>query len=781
MTQRAIRQTALALCACLIGSSARAGTARPVKITVDANRVVHTTERHRLLGSNLALWHEASQMFNPDLQQYMRDLHPAYLRIPGGSWSDEYYWNGHGVWKDGVFDLSRLKDGYWDVDFSAYAPGFRVHGLDRKPADYHGNVDVKALHELIVLEGAEPIVTVNAGTGKPELAAEWVRWANKINSYNVRHWEIGNELEGNWELGHVRPDGSRMTGETYARIFTEHAQAMKAVDPTILVGGPAAANSSGGFLPDLLRLAGNQVDFVTFHTYPVERQLESESDMFAQMLSLREAMANIRAWLERYVPERKDKIEIGITEWNSKVVEDRDTADLLNGLWTAAWIGEMFQAGVSFATQWDLLTATKTGGHGLFLFVDGQCIPRSQFWGLYLWSKFMGNELLAATVESETDAFAFATRSDGVLSLLIVNPSREQTLDVELVVTGAELESYSTVAELSHREYFWNPYTHRPERSQAPALRATRGASPLRQQVAPFSASVIRIPTRGTTDALAATARPARGQGIELILPPSAPGDLPVEGWVLTDASIAAGEPAHLNVEGPARLDRASVGVGEGAGRFYLQPTGVGEVTVTAGIGAKSTRHSLTISPVVERHEIVWDFERDHESQGVTSSYPWAPDDSMRPNQRVAAVRLDAIRPTQGTDTLIAFEKIPEGVRKEQVGGVVFDLYVGEDFACEDAEVGLSIILQSESAHWMPLLKVPLLKVQPGWNTYVARVEDPNLYRAMPKLYTVRFQLFQKGQDKVPVSGTVYVDRVGFLYRSAEGSEAASVGGASHP
>jgi len=65
----------------------------------------------------------------------------------------------------------------------------------------------------------DAMVTVNAGMGTPEMAAEWVRWANKKMGYNVKYWEIGNELEGSWELGNTRPDGSKMTAKKYAAIY----------------------------------------------------------------------------------------------------------------------------------------------------------------------------------------------------------------------------------------------------------------------------------------------------------------------------------------------------------------------------------------------------------------------------------------------------------------------------------------------------------------------------------------------------------------------------------
>jgi len=40
---------------------------------------------------------------------------------------------------------------------------------------------------------ADPIVTVNVGTGTPQEAAAWVHYANVVKGYGIRYWQIGNE------------------------------------------------------------------------------------------------------------------------------------------------------------------------------------------------------------------------------------------------------------------------------------------------------------------------------------------------------------------------------------------------------------------------------------------------------------------------------------------------------------------------------------------------------------------------------------------------------------
>jgi len=739
----------------------------------------------------LGVFHPARDLANADVQRYLRELKPAFLRIPGGSWSDEYYWNGNGVRTGDHVDVSRRKDGIYDVDFSGYAPGFRIQGADRRPIDdeFHGDVDVRALHEIVKKQGAEAIVTVNAGTGTAELAAEWVRWANLVQGYNVRYWEIGNELEGSWELGHYLPDGSPMTGAVYARRFVEFATAMKAVDPTIKVGGPTAASEKGGFMEDLLRLAGDHVDFVSFHTYPVEKHLDSEQGIFEQAFSLSGAMERFRGLIAKYQPDRKDEIEIAITEWNSKVVEDRDTADLINGLWTCVFVGEMFRSGVSFATQWDLLTVTETGGHGLFHFeqfnfdqpgVSQEELDRlynafnppgfakSHFWGMYLWSKCMGDQLVASSLEGNDHAYAMVTRADDRLSVMVVNVSRDEAARIRINAPGMQWGEKGRATTLSQREYTWNPMTHEPLWSHKPVSRVLPVEKDLELTVPPFSVRVFELPLRDTALEPEDRGQPRAQAPLRLLLPESSPVDLPVEGWILVGdggADVPMLQPARITVKGPAQADREQVRISETAGRFFLMPKGTGRVTVRATAGRTTVEKTLEIVEVKERSEVYWRFETDTSEWGGSSSFTVRADDLVRPNQQVAAIELRRAVPKENKDVLLLLESMPADLPKDRIGGVVFDFGVSPDLACSDKSVGLGVILQSASEHWIPLGSVPLELVKGRWKSFTFRLPDLKYLQAVDKTYALRFQLFQNNAKKVPVDGTVYIDNVGFLLR----------------
>ncbi|MBC8371072.1 MAG: hypothetical protein H8E25_13820, partial [Planctomycetes bacterium] len=397
--------------------------------------VIETADPHRLTGTNISLWSRVPIVENKAFQDAIRDWHPGSIRMPGGSWSNEYYWNGNGV-RTGTndhgienFDTSKQKaDGTWEIDYSGYKKGFRLHGEERHLSDYHGDLDIKTQHEWINSLGTEAMVTVNVGSGTPQVAAEWVKWANLKEGYGVRYWEVGNELNGDWELGYRLPDGSSMTGTIYAQRFVEYAKAMHAVDPSIQLGGPACSDLALDFVEELIRDGGDAVDFVSIHAYPVGVNTRDSAKKFAAIEDLRTAVDKIDGWIEKYQPERADEIEIGISEWNIKVNEDRDTADLISALWSAIWIGTLFEEGVDFANQWDLTTYTAEGGHSAFNIDETNMTvkPKSQYWALWMWSNLMGDELLESKLSGSDSVKTFVTRSADRLQIMLVNTSETE-------------------------------------------------------------------------------------------------------------------------------------------------------------------------------------------------------------------------------------------------------------------------------------------------------------------------------------------------------------------
>lgn len=160
--------------------------------------------------------------FDPDAVKACKQAKPPLLRFPGGNFVSGYHW----------------EDGVGPMDERPLRPNPAWH--DVVEYNHVGTDEYMALCRAI---GCEPLICINAGNGTPEEAARWVEYCNGSPNttqgrrraenghpepYNVRYWEIGNELWGNWQIGHC-------TREEYAERYRRFVQVMKAVDPTVEV------------------------------------------------------------------------------------------------------------------------------------------------------------------------------------------------------------------------------------------------------------------------------------------------------------------------------------------------------------------------------------------------------------------------------------------------------------------------------------------------------------------------------------------------------------------
>jgi hypothetical protein len=743
------------------------------RLEIDADHTLRPLDRHRLLGTNVALWNPPALFTHPDLAARLADWRPAQIRLPGGSWSNEFYWNGHGVrLPDGTLDSSkRGADGRWSVDYSDYAPGFRVAGDARHAAAYQGETHVLVQHEFIHRAGAEPFVTVNFGSGDARMAAEWARFA-KARGFDARYWEVGNELNGEWEMGHRLPDGTRITGRLYAERYKEYAAAIKAADPAARVGGPASSDLSAAFVEDLLAVAGDQVDFVSVHAYPVGVQLTEADEKFAALDQLAPAIDRVKALIRQHQPARADQIELGVTEWNIKVHEDRDTGDILGGLWSAAWIGEMFLEGVHFAHQWDLFTTKQKGGHGVFQTVDERLQPKAAYWANFLWSRFMADRLVSAQIVSPGSPTlrTYATVSDKALHILVINGSERPVSALPLSIRSSRaLSAEARLHLFSRATYFWDPHAHRPVWSLPPRTSAFAARQGMTVDLPASSAAVIELPWSGREASPLPPPARETTPALRLVLPATAPADLPVEGWVLAVDSATglpwrgALPPVSLSLEGPAAVDLATLPLAQSVARFQLSPREAGPLRLRATAGPARTEHLLSLEAVAFRDLVIHSFENPVADWRARSHFTLRSDPGARPNQSVAEAVLENALPAKNADDLFHFEPLPAGLPLRDVSGLIAQLRASPDLSCDDPDARVNIVLQSTADYWISLGSVSLVELKSGWKPFRFTITEPRLLAAMANLFAIRFQLVSRH----PVTGSIQLDDLGFVLRGS--------------
>lgn len=170
------------------------------------------------------------------------------------------------------------------------------------------------------IPNSQAVICVNAGTGTSKEAAAWVRYANKVKGYNIKNWQIGNELDGEWE------ESGPISARQYAARYLEYARAMKAVDSTILLHGPlfsthkmqqkgAGLLDGRYWMEEFLRVVGEAekadgkryLDVVDLHNYPYWAPNDLNfKDMLAAMLDVGPNMDTLDFWMKKHLEgERK--------------------------------------------------------------------------------------------------------------------------------------------------------------------------------------------------------------------------------------------------------------------------------------------------------------------------------------------------------------------------------------------------------------------------------------------------------------------------------------------
>jgi alpha-N-arabinofuranosidase len=295
----------------------RAAAARdiPARVRIDTGAIRRTIPRE-IFGTNVeiirdanGLWDARRNRLDPDVVRMAREMGITLVRFPGGVWSDAYDWR-HGIGPP-----------------SARATTPMVPGDTERVRHVFGTDEALAFAREI---GGSLLITVNAGSGTAQLAADWVRYVNGEGGRSPRNgrvtwWEIGNEL---YMAGDS--SGGATTPRRYADRVVEFARAMRAVDPGIRIAaiglrnfGRYRFNSHDDWNEVVLRRAGEAIDLLAVHNAyaPViadARGLDA-LDVYAAMWAFPQLvarnLADTRAEIARFAPARADRIGIGVTEW----------------------------------------------------------------------------------------------------------------------------------------------------------------------------------------------------------------------------------------------------------------------------------------------------------------------------------------------------------------------------------------------------------------------------------------------------------------------------------
>jgi alpha-N-arabinofuranosidase len=371
--------------------------------------------------------------FRPDVLALLRELNAPVYRWPGGNFVSGY------DWRDGIGNPDRRpprKNPAWK-------------GVE------HNDVGIHEFMALCRLIGAEPYIAVNSGLGDAASAAAEVEYVNgavsttmgaqralngHIEPFKVRWWSVGNEMYGDWQLGHM-PIGE------YVKKHAVFADAMRASDPGIEL---IAVGHVGPW--DEAMLAGNagNMSLISEHFY-----VQEAPDLAGHVAQVPRQIRRIADAHRRYratIPALNGKdIRIALDEWNywygPHLYGELGTRYFLkDALGIAAGIHEYSrQADIVFMANYaqtvNVIGAIKTTKTAAAFDTTGLVLK--------LYRAHFGQVPVTITGAPEPLDVAAAWREDrSALTLAIVNPTAEpQALALQL--KGGSFAAQATLRRIA--------------------------------------------------------------------------------------------------------------------------------------------------------------------------------------------------------------------------------------------------------------------------------------------------------------------------------------------
>lgn len=293
--------------------------------------------------------------------------------------------------------------------------------------------DVDALASFLRATGWSCIYGINLGgsaTGatNPALAAAEVAYVAKQLGAALAGIELGNECEaygasfypGNWSV------------EAFEALWQQYRSAVVAVTPNAPLCGPAASSNLDGWtLPFGEYVTDSQIGMLTQHTSrgavsmaSVEDLVSPDAALSAELLTLRYGAQSIG------VPFRIDSVSS---------YDDGGAAGVSDCYASSLWgIDTIFQAALAGASGVNLQSGGQQPGAAI---ADNSGVvagPQPIFYGALLAALVGTGSLLQTQLEAGAlNVSAYALRTSGGMSLLVVNKDATQNLDLSIALPQA--------------------------------------------------------------------------------------------------------------------------------------------------------------------------------------------------------------------------------------------------------------------------------------------------------------------------------------------------------
>ena len=365
---------------------------------------------------------------NEEFINNVTNLSSMFFRIPGGSGSDRYFW-------DGNIPTEIKADAQITIDNLLSATDWRIG-----PDEYMNIIDNLNSNTVVVVNAgyARYGIEENSVNIAAKYAADFVRYLNNSLEKNIKYWEVGNELYGPWEAGH-EVNGIKITGDEYGDIFNVFVDSMKSADPNIKIGAVCYPEdqSYDNWTKGVLEKVENTADFLIIHDYFKKKPNPNDVtylEMLNSVVEVEQNVNNINEMVTNYTSKNSNYFPIAMTEFNSKSGERE--ISMANAIFITNVLADQIKNGYGMSLLWNIENGLGINGndHGMLSrnsnILDDH-MPRPNYYAYYLMQKYFG-DIMTYSQSSDTSIISYSTKfSNNVFSFVILNTSN-QTKIVEL-------------------------------------------------------------------------------------------------------------------------------------------------------------------------------------------------------------------------------------------------------------------------------------------------------------------------------------------------------------
>jgi alpha-N-arabinofuranosidase len=257
-----------------------------------------------------------------DVAKLVKDLNIPLVRYPGGNFVSAYNWeDGIGPQKDRP---TRLDLAWHTSDSNA--------------------VGVHEFAQWCETAGTEMMLAINLGSRGIEDARKFVEYVNaptgsywgdlrkkngRAKPWNVKHWCLGNEMDGPWQVGHK-------TADEYGRLAYETAKMLRMFDKSLELIVCGSSNSDMKTYPEWERVVLDHtyeaVDHISLHMYFANRE-NNTANYLALNHKLDRYIGAVASILNFTKANKRSKrnVYISFDEWNVWYHSNKQDRAILDG------------------------------------------------------------------------------------------------------------------------------------------------------------------------------------------------------------------------------------------------------------------------------------------------------------------------------------------------------------------------------------------------------------------------------------------------------------------